>query len=79
MFDILGMSTNEYLPIHQTEVIKANLNPSWQPFNLPVSSLCNADPLRPIRIECFDWDVGSNDFIGQCEVTLEELRTQGIY
>ena len=29
MFAILGMSTNEYLPIHQTEVIKANLNPSW--------------------------------------------------
>jgi hypothetical protein len=42
--------------VHKTEVIKNTLNPTWQPFTIPVRSLCNGDHDRLLKIECYDWD-----------------------
>ena len=32
-----------YTVVHRTEVIKQTLNPTWEPFTVPVRSLCNGD------------------------------------
>ncbi|KAJ7317160.1 hypothetical protein JRQ81_003322 [Phrynocephalus forsythii] len=45
---------------HKTEVVKNNLNPVWQPFSIPVRSLCNGD---------YD----SHDFIGEFATSYREL------
>eukprot|EP01137_Pigoraptor_chileana_P000536 Opistho-2@36895 len=62
--------------VHRSEVIKNNLNPVWSPANVSLSSLCNGDVNRPIRIEVVDWDSdGSHDFIGATETTVAALVT----
>lgn len=60
---------------HKTEVIKNTLNPTWKPFRVPVTTLCNGDYDRSIKIECYDWDSdgSSHDLIGECKTTLKEL------
>lgn len=68
-----GPDETDFLPIYQTEVIKGTLNPCWKPFELPVQSLCNSDRSKPIRIECYDWDSGTHDFIGVCSLSVEEM------
>uniref|UniRef100_A0A3Q3W7X5 C2 domain-containing protein n=1 Tax=Mola mola TaxID=94237 RepID=A0A3Q3W7X5_MOLML len=59
---------------HKTEVIKNNLNPVWQPFNIPVRALCNGDYDRTVKVDVFDWDRdGSHDFIGEFTTSYREL------
>ncbi|KAK5970680.1 C2 calcium-dependent membrane targeting and Copine domain containing protein [Trichostrongylus colubriformis] len=61
---------------HRTEAIKKELNPVWNPFEVNVKMLCSNDYKRPILIECFDYDWdGGHDFIGSCQVTLNQLLT----
>jgi hypothetical protein len=46
------------------------------PFEKTEQELCNCDPEKPIRIECYDWNrIGKHDFIGSVEVTLDQLIT----
>uniref|UniRef100_A0A8C6VA59 Copine family member 9 n=1 Tax=Naja naja TaxID=35670 RepID=A0A8C6VA59_NAJNA len=47
---------------HKTEVVKNNLNPVWQPFSIPVRSLCNGD-----------YDRLGHDFIGEFATSYREL------
>eukprot|EP00794_Sanderia_malayensis_P019197 gene19197-21119_t len=66
---------NSYTAVHKTEVIKNNLNPSWNAFTLPVVNLCNGDYDRTIKVDCFDWDSdGSHDLIGEMFFTMNELK-----
>nr|XP_020651069.1 copine-9 [Pogona vitticeps] len=59
---------------HKTEVVKNNLNPVWQPFSIPVRSLCNGDYDRTVKIDVYDWDRdGSHDFIGEFATSYREL------
>jgi hypothetical protein len=63
--DKLARSSDPYLKIwksteagvwtfvHETPVIKRCLNPAWPSFTLPLSTLCNSDRDRPLKIECF--------------------------
>jgi copine 5/8/9 len=47
--------------VHQTETKMNTLDPTWQPFKIPLHKLNEADPERPIVFEVFDWDkVGSH-------------------
>eukprot|EP00794_Sanderia_malayensis_P019198 gene19198-21120_t len=67
---------NSFSAVHKTEVIKNNLNPSWNAFTLPVVNLCNGDYDRTIKVDCFDWDSdGSHDLIGEMFFTMNELKT----
>jgi hypothetical protein len=60
---------NSYVLIHKTEVIKNSLNPTWQPFKLPLHTLCNGNLDQQILIECYDWNrSGHDDFIGSFRV-----------
>lgn len=74
VFNRHASEDNTYIPVHKTEVIKNNLNPFWKSFEISLATLCNCDKLRPIKIECYDWDSdGTHDFIGSCQVTAEEM------
>merc|ERR1712137_1256839 len=37
--------------VHKTEVIRQNLNPEWKEFTIPVQTLCNGDPNRPLLFQ----------------------------
>jgi hypothetical protein len=63
--------------VHRTNTILSTLNPTWQPFTLHMSVLCNGDAKMPIYIEVFDWDKHSDDdLIGVCRTSLEHLLTR---
>jgi len=67
------MVASEWVPVHKTEVVKDNLNPTWKPFKLDVEKLGGMN--APIIVEVIDWDSsGSNDFIGRSLTSLNELK-----
>lgn len=60
--------------VHRTEVVKNSLNPTWQPFTVPVKTLCNGDHSRIIKVVCNDWNSdGSVDLIGDFTTQISEL------
>jgi len=52
----MDMSFVSFTAVHKSEVIKNTLNPSWREMRIPVSSLCNGDVNRTLKVECYDWD-----------------------
>lgn len=63
---------------YRTEIIMKTLNPEWKPMTMSVQKLCNDDRLKPVKIECFDWDrIGKDDFIGAAEVNVTQLTSEG--
>ncbi|KAI0225535.1 Copine-8 [Lamellibrachia satsuma] len=66
---------SSFTVVHQTEVIKNTLNPTWRPFLISVQALCNGDYDRSIKFDCYDWDSdgGSHDFIGSFCTTTKQL------
>jgi len=69
-----------FTPVHKTEVIKHTLDPTWKPFDLSLSRLCNGNPDLKLFIECFDWDSnGKNDLIGSCYTTYREMSQKKEY
>jgi len=64
----------DFRVVHRTPVIKNNLNPTWKPFSVPLSSLCNGDKDRVLKFEVADWNWnGSHSHIGECQTTIREL------
>lgn len=64
-----------YAAVHQTEVVKNTLDPTWQPIRLRLDALCGGDMNRLLKFECFDWDKsGSNDLIGVFEAPLAAFQ-----
>eukprot|EP00761_Pharyngomonas_kirbyi_P012799 gb/GECH01012826.1/.p1 GENE.gb/GECH01012826.1/~~gb/GECH01012826.1/.p1 ORF type:complete len:510 (+),score=125.33 gb/GECH01012826.1/:1-1530(+) len=60
--------------VHETEMVKNTRAPSWKPFMISTTKLCNNDFYRPIRIDCYDWDKNTeNDLIGTCETNLDNI------
>ncbi|EAR93346.1 copine protein (macronuclear) [Tetrahymena thermophila SB210] len=67
---------NTEVLIHETEKIMDNLNPIWKPFELPLNRLCNGDHLRPIKVECWDWEKSQkHQFIGEFTFTIDQLNS----
>jgi len=65
--------------VHRTEVLKRNLNPTWKPFNLSITSLCNADHHRALKFCVDDWNMnGSHSHIGEFTTTVAELVEGGM-
>lgn len=48
--------SSSYTAVHKTEVVKNTLSPSWREAHIPVSTLCNGDMARSLKVECYDWD-----------------------
>ncbi|XP_070575091.1 copine-5-like [Ptychodera flava] len=61
--------------VHRTEILLKTLNPTWEPFRLPLRTLCAEDFDSTIYISCWDWNQRTRDVcIGRCEMTLSELK-----
>jgi hypothetical protein len=55
------------------------LNPTWRPFEISLTKLCNGDRNRALQIKCYDWDSdGSHDLIGTTNTTLNEMAGKGL-
>ena len=69
-----GFSNGKFVKVHETEVIKNTLNPTWKPFNIPVRTLCNNDYDRELKFDVYDWNSsGNSDFIGSFKTNLKSL------
>ena len=68
----VSLESDVFLPVYKTETVKNNNNPSWQQFTIPVTTICNGDKDRTIRIECFD--AGSKrTLIGSLDTSVNDL------
>jgi len=79
---LLGGKSDPYLifrsptgeEVFRTEVIKNNLNPVWNPFEIDLGKLCGNNLQSMFRLECWDKDfMTKDDMIGQIEVNVESL------
>ena len=78
VFSRQGIENEDFVTVHKTETIKNNSNPVWRCFNIPVTSLCNGDKHRPVKIECFDHNNdGSHNLIGDASMTVNETIQEG--
>jgi len=69
----------QWTVVHRTEVLKSNLNPSWKPFTLSITSLCNADHQRTLKFSVADWNLnGSHSHIGEFTTNVAELIEGGM-
>jgi len=60
--------------VHRTEVKMGDLNPKWKLLELSLSSLCNADHHRPLKLRVEDWNQsGSHKLIGETETSVNNL------
>ena len=44
-------SDKTWLKVHETEIIKSNLNPTWKEFEIKAARFCNGNFDLPIKIE----------------------------
>jgi len=69
----------QWTVVHRTEVLKRNLNPTWKPFSLSITSLCNADHQRSLKFSVDDWNMnGSHSHIGEFTTKVAELVEGGM-
>lgn len=60
--------------VHRTEFRRSTLSPRWNAIQIRARVLCNADPERAIKIECFDSRFnGDHKLIGTCYTNLNKL------
>lgn len=55
----------QYTVVWKSDKIDNDLSPVWPAIKIPMSTLCNGDVHRPLKLEIFDWDSnGKHDFMG---------------
>jgi len=76
-----GSSSAQPLMLYQSEIIKRNLNPTWDSATVNMSKFSQQQSTtidqvlnQPIRIVVWDWDqLTAHDLIGQVDTTLNQL------
>uniref|UniRef100_A0A6I8Q5Y6 Extended synaptotagmin-3 n=2 Tax=Xenopus tropicalis TaxID=8364 RepID=A0A6I8Q5Y6_XENTR len=78
--DFLTGKSDPYVVVHcggrteKTKVINRNLNPCWnEMFEMSFSDL----PGQEIEFEIYDSDLEKDDFLGICQISLEEVMKEG--
>jgi hypothetical protein len=57
---------SSYSRVWESSKVMNSLNPRWGQTKIPLSTLCNGDIHRPLRIEIYDWErSGKHVFMGQ--------------
>jgi Ca2+-dependent lipid-binding protein len=70
-----GKTSYNKVTVYKTETVHNNANPSWKPFTIDATVLCNNNFDQPFLVEVFDWDsTGVHDLIGKCTTTLREIQ-----
>lgn len=65
---------NTFTVVHRTEHLLNTVNPSWRPFTIPVTKLCNGDYDRVVKVTCHDYQSnGSHKFIGEFATDMRQL------
>lgn len=60
--------------VHKTEMCHGTQNPTWQSFSMRVTTLCNGDYDRNMKIDCYDnRRNGSHKLIGTTNTSLRSL------
>lgn len=61
--------------VAKTEFARCGTNPIWRPIHIRVTTLCNGDYDRNIKIDCYDHrNSGSHKLIGTCHTSLRTLN-----
>ncbi|KAI9144386.1 Copine-domain-containing protein [Paraphysoderma sedebokerense] len=82
VYRILDLNTQppKLALVYQSEIIKNNLNPSWNAFHIEINKLLGSGDdvySRPFYVECYDWDKDStHDIIGSAKIVLADLLAQ---
>ncbi len=67
-------SISAWQAVHQTEVIKKNLNPMWKPFEVPMAKLNGGNMALPLLFQVYDWNpTGKEDFIGEFRASFADV------
>lgn len=65
-----------YSVMMSTEPVRSTQNPTWKPFTMRATTLCNGDFTRSIRMDCYNYrDNGKHKLIGTCYASLHNLKT----
>lgn len=65
-----------YSVVVKTEFSRYTQNPTWKPIAMRVTTLCNGDFDRSIKIDCYDYrSSGSHKLIGSCYTSLRSLSS----
>lgn len=66
-----------YSVVFKSETASSTQNPTWRPFKIRATTLCNGDFDRNIKIDCYDHrSNGSHKLIGTCYTNLRTLSSQ---
>ena len=69
---------NTWTAVWKSSVIDNSLNPKWAAVKIPMSSLCNGDLDRPLKIEILDFNKnGKHASMGVVETSVRGLLTSG--
>lgn len=64
-----------FTAVYTSEVFKNTLDCTWKSFNISTQQFCNCDPLRPIRIECWDFQKSGKHILkGTFQTKLESFK-----
>jgi hypothetical protein len=71
---------NSWTVVWRSHKVENSLEPDWGIVRVSLSSLCNCDYLRPLRLtvwEYFEGLEGKHEARGYCTTSLEELMARG--
>lgn len=70
-----GFNPADWTPIHKTETIKNNHNPTWRPFKVNLGQLCKNNLDTKFRVDVYDYDPnGAHDLIGSVSTSIREMQ-----
>lgn len=62
--------------VWKSSTIDNSLNPKWNPTKIAMSTLCNGDLDRPLKIDILDWEKnGKHNYMGTVETSCRQLLT----
>ncbi|KAI6650418.1 copine-9 [Oopsacas minuta] len=68
---------NRPVLVYKSAVIKSNLNPVFDPFDIGMSALCSGDYNTPLQFDVFDWNMsGKVDLIGSFRTSFAEISPE---
>jgi len=64
--------------VYESEILKKESSPDWQPCEVFLHALCNNDTSHPIKVEVFSQNKAKdrNKLIGECKFTIDDLKSQ---
>ncbi|QQP57585.1 Copine VIII, partial [Caligus rogercresseyi] len=69
-----SISATDFMKVYESEWIKNDLNPTWKPFSISLSDLCDGEFNRLLKIDVYDYSSnGKHDLIGSFETSVGQM------